>query len=74
MRKNLELDIEEEIEVDLDVKDDRVAGLVREHEALIGQEVRAADFGALEDGHRESWTVEGVEMEIAIKPVSEVTT
>ncbi|MFC7071694.1 isoleucine--tRNA ligase [Halovenus rubra] len=73
MRKNLELDIEEEIEVDLDVKDDRVAGLVREHEDLIGQEVRAADFGALEDGHRESWTVEGVEMEIAIKPVSEAT-
>ncbi|SDJ83772.1 Isoleucyl-tRNA synthetase [Halovenus aranensis] len=73
MRKELDLDIEEEIRVDLDVKDDRVAALVRNHESLIGREVRAAEFGALEDGHRESWTVEGVEMEIAIRPLQEST-
>ncbi|WP_267164062.1 isoleucine--tRNA ligase [Halovenus salina] len=73
MRKDLDLDIEEEIQVDLDVKDDRVAALVRNHEGLIGEEVRAASFGTIEDGHRESWTVEGVEMEIAIRPLSEQT-
>jgi isoleucyl-tRNA synthetase len=73
MRKDLELDIEEEIEVDLTVQDDRVSNLVRQHEDLIAEEVRAAEFAAVEDGHRESWTVEGVEMEIAIKPLSEAT-
>jgi isoleucyl-tRNA synthetase len=70
MRKDLDLDIEEEIRVDLDVGDDRVAGLVREHEALIAEEVRAAEMGAVADGHRETWDVEGVEMDIAIEPVA----
>ena len=54
---------------DLDIEDDRVADLVREHEALIADEVRAADFGTVEDGHRTTWDVEGVEMDIAITPV-----
>jgi isoleucyl-tRNA synthetase len=73
MRKNLELDIEEEIEVDLSIADKRIDGLVREHEDLISQEVRASSFGTVEDGHHESWDVEGVEMEITIKPLDEVT-
>jgi len=73
MRKNLELDIEEEIRLDLNVADDRVADLVRDHEAYIAREVRAAEFGVVEEGHRKDWDVEGVEMEIAIEPVSEVT-
>jgi isoleucyl-tRNA synthetase len=71
MRKDLDLDIEEEIRVDLDVQDDRVADLVREHESLIAEEVRAAEFGSVDDGHRKTWEVEGVEMEIAIVPVAE---
>jgi len=69
MRKELDLDLEAEITVDLDVRDERVADLVREHEPLIGEEVRAADFGTVEDGHRKTWDVEGVEMDIAIAPV-----
>jgi isoleucyl-tRNA synthetase len=70
MRKDLELDIEARIVVDLDIADDRVDDLVREHEALIAEEVRADEFGAVEDGHRKTWDVEGVEMEIAISPVA----
>jgi isoleucyl-tRNA synthetase len=70
MRKDLDLDIEEEIRVALDIDDDRVADLVREHETLIAEEVRAEAFGDVADGHRETWDVEGVEMDIAIEPVA----
>ena len=73
MRKDLKLDIEEEIDVDLSIGDERIDTLVREHEALISQEVRASSFDTVEDGHHESWTVEGVEMEITIKPLDEMT-
>ncbi|MEF8973564.1 MAG: DUF5915 domain-containing protein, partial [Haloarcula sp.] len=70
MRKDLELDIEERIVVDLDINDDRVDSLVREHEALIKEEVRADELGSVEDGHRKTWDVEGTEMEIAIAAVA----
>jgi isoleucyl-tRNA synthetase len=70
MRKDLELDLEEEIRLDLDVADERVAALVREHEELIASEVRAAEFGDVEDGHRREWEVEGVEMVIGIEPLA----
>ena len=67
MRKDLELDIEEPIRLDFDVGDDRVADLVERHTDLIAEEVRADELGAVEDGHRKEWDVEGVEMEIAIE-------
>jgi isoleucyl-tRNA synthetase len=70
MRKDLELDIEARIAVELEIDDERVDSLVREHEALIAEEVRADEFDTVEDGHRKTWDVEGVEMEIAIAPVS----
>jgi isoleucyl-tRNA synthetase len=70
MRKDLELDIEERITLDLSVADDRVADLVREHEDLIKEEVRADEIDGVEDGHRKTWDVEGVEMEIAIAAVA----
>jgi len=70
MRKEMELDIEERITLDLSVADDRVDGLVREHEDLIKEEVRADEIDGVEDGHRRPWDVEGVEMEIAIVPVA----
>ncbi len=72
MRKDLELDIQAGIRLSLDVADDRVAGLVREHEELIADEVRG-EFGAVEDGHRKEWEVEGVTMEIAIEKIAEAT-
>ncbi|ACV47182.1 MULTISPECIES: isoleucine--tRNA ligase [Halomicrobium] len=69
MRKDLELDLEERIRLDLAVADERIDELVREHEQLIAEEVRADEFGDVEDGHRKTWSVEGVEMEIAIATV-----
>ncbi|MFT4882528.1 MAG: isoleucyl-tRNA synthetase [Natronomonas sp.] len=70
MRKDLDLDIEAEIRVDLDIDDDRVASLVDEHRDLIASEVRAAEFGDVEDGHARDWDVEGTDMRITIDPVS----
>ncbi len=70
MRKELELDIEREIRVELDVRDERVAGLIERHHGLIAGEVRAAEFAPVEDGHERVWDVESVDMYIAIEPVS----
>ncbi|PSQ02503.1 isoleucine--tRNA ligase [Halobacteriales archaeon QS_5_70_17] len=70
MRKEMELDLEERIRVELDVDDERVAGLVRDHEDLIAEEVRASEFGAVEDGHRREWDVEDVSMTIAVEPLA----
>jgi len=70
MRKDLELDIEARIVVDLAIDDERVDSLVREHEDLIKEEVRADELDGVEDGHRKTWDVEGVEMDIAIAPVA----
>ena len=70
MRKDLDLDLEAEVRVELDVRDDRVADLVRRHEDLIAREVRAAEFGEVADGHRKEWEVEGVTMEIAVESLA----
>jgi len=70
MRKEMDLDIEERIRLDVEIADDRVADLVSEHEDLIKSEVRADSIEAVEDGHRKTWDVEGVEMNIRIAPVS----
>jgi isoleucyl-tRNA synthetase len=70
MRKDLDLELDREIRVDLDVADERVSGLVREHESLVAEEVRAEEFGPVEDGHRKEWEVEGVTMTIAIEPLA----
>ncbi|GGK58388.1 isoleucine--tRNA ligase [Haloarcula sebkhae] len=70
MRKDLELDIEARIVVDLDIDDEGVSELVRRHEDLIKEEVRADELDGVEDGHRKTWEVEGVKMDIAIAPVA----
>jgi isoleucyl-tRNA synthetase len=71
MRKELDLDVEASIRLDLAIPDERVAALVGEHEALIAEEVRAGEFGDVEDGHRREWEIEGVAVEIAIEPLAE---
>jgi isoleucyl-tRNA synthetase len=73
MRKELDLDLEAEIRVELDTGEQRISGLISRHEELVAREVRAAEFGTVEDGHRQSWEVEGIEMEIAIEPLPEAT-
>jgi len=73
MRKEMDLDIEEAIRLDVMVFDERVAELVAEHEELIAEEVRAADLGEVDDGHAEEWDVEGVTMRLAIEPLPSAT-
>jgi isoleucyl-tRNA synthetase len=73
MRKDLDLDIEAEIRLDLAIADERVADLVARHDDYLTEEVRAGDRGTVEDGHRRTWDVEGVEVEIAIEALPEAT-
>ena len=73
MRKELDLDLDAEIRVDLGVSDERISDLVSRHEDLVAREVRAAAFGEVEGGHRQTWAVEDVEMDIAIEPLSGAT-
>ncbi|RQG94678.1 isoleucine--tRNA ligase [Natrarchaeobius chitinivorans] len=72
MRKDLELDVEERIVLDLEIDDDRVADLVAQRDGLVREEVRADEIRdvADDDGHRKEWDVEGVEMTIAIEPLA----
>jgi isoleucyl-tRNA synthetase len=70
MRKELDLDIDERIRVALSIDDERVAALVWEHEDLIAEEVRADEFGTVEDGHRKEWEVQDVTMTITVEPLA----
>ncbi|MFC4540704.1 isoleucine--tRNA ligase [Halosolutus amylolyticus] len=70
MRKDLDLDVEERIALDLEIEDDRVAALVEERTDLVREEVRADEIGTVEDGYREEWDVDGVTMELAIEPIA----
>ncbi|WP_254864467.1 isoleucine--tRNA ligase [Halovivax gelatinilyticus] len=70
MRKEAELDVEQRIALELAIDDDRVADLVGEREDLICEEVRADSLGEVSDGHRETWDVEGISIELAIEPLA----
>jgi isoleucyl-tRNA synthetase len=73
MRKDLDLDIEAPIELDVLVFDDRVGELVSRHEDLIAEEVRAERLGEIEDedAYTKEWEVEGVEVTLTVKPLPE---
>ena len=79
MRKDLDLDLEEQVRLAVEVADDRIAGLVDEHADLVESEVRAAETVPLaeletaENAHRREWEVEGIPMTIAISPLREAT-
>ncbi|RQG96076.1 isoleucine--tRNA ligase [Natrarchaeobius oligotrophus] len=73
MRKDLDLDVEERIVLELSVDDDRVASLIDDRAALVCEEVRADEIRAVDDGHRKEWDVEGVTVELAIAPLAEST-
>jgi isoleucyl-tRNA synthetase len=70
MRKDLDLEMDAEIRLEYDVDDERVADLVGRHEDLVHEEVRAVESGAVSDGHRKTWDVEGVDIEIAIEELA----
>ncbi|EMA04497.1 isoleucyl-tRNA ligase [Haloferax mediterranei ATCC 33500] len=68
MRKQLDLDVEEEIDVGIDVADDRVAAFVEENRDLIAEEVRARslELGTADGETVETWDVEDVSVTIAV--------
>ena len=70
MRKDLDLDIEAEIRVDLTIDNDRVASLLDDQKALIAEEVRAHEFKSIKDAaHRKTWDIENVSFDIGIEPL-----
>jgi isoleucyl-tRNA synthetase len=70
MRKTLDLEMDARVRLEVVVYDERVGQLLAEREDLIAEEVRATEIGNVEDGHRESWEVEGTRVELAIEPVA----
>jgi isoleucyl-tRNA synthetase len=70
MRKDLDLEMDATIRLEYAVDDERVADLVGRHEDLVHEEVRAVESGAVSDGHRKTWDVEGVDIEIAIEELA----
>ncbi|WP_232686530.1 isoleucine--tRNA ligase [Halobacterium zhouii] len=67
MRKEMDLELDAEIRLDVLVFDERVAELVASHEDLIAEETRAVELTEVEDGYREEWEVEGVTMALEIE-------
>jgi isoleucyl-tRNA synthetase len=67
MRKDLDLEMDAEIRLDVVVFDERVGRLVAQHEDLIKEETRAADLGEVEDGYREEWDVEGTPIALEVE-------
>ncbi|MFB6106606.1 MAG: isoleucine--tRNA ligase [Halobacteriaceae archaeon] len=72
MRKELDLDMDERIDVDVLVFDDRVGELVARREDLVAEEVRANALTELDEGEAdlvEEFEIEGVDVRIAVRPV-----
>jgi isoleucyl-tRNA synthetase len=71
MRKDLDLEMDEAVRLDVVVFDERVAELVHEHEDLVREEVRAAELGEVdpEDGYQKEWTIEGVDVALGVRPL-----
>ncbi|MFB6175547.1 MAG: class I tRNA ligase family protein, partial [Halobaculum sp.] len=71
MRKELDLEVDEEIVLAVDVADERVAGFVDDHREYVAEETRAAEF--VTDGSSDAdfdltkeWDVEGVTVTISV--------
>ncbi|MFB6103662.1 MAG: isoleucine--tRNA ligase [Halobacteriaceae archaeon] len=71
MRKELDLDVEQGIRLDVMVFDDRVAELISRHEDLLTTETRAVELGEIEahDALTEDWEIEDVDVRITVEPL-----
>ena len=74
MRKQLDLDVEREIETAVDIADDRVTDLVDRHHDYVATETRSRELNDEKptDGGWElveEWEVEGVAVTIGVEPV-----
>jgi isoleucyl-tRNA synthetase len=70
MRKDLDLEMDQEIYLDVEIFDERVGKLVAKREDLIKGEVRATELTEVEEGHTDEWDVEGVRMRFTITPLA----
>jgi len=67
MRKDMDLEMDAEIRLDVLVFDERVGELVARHEDLLMEETRARELGEVEDGYREEWDVEGTTVALEVE-------
>jgi isoleucyl-tRNA synthetase len=67
MRKDMDLEMDAEIRLDVLVFDERVGELVARLEDLVEEETRARDLGEVEDGYRKEWDVEGTTVALEIE-------
>jgi isoleucyl-tRNA synthetase len=70
MRKDLDLEMDQEIYLDVEIFDERIGKLVAEREDLIKGEVRATELTEVEEGYTDEWDVEGVRMRFTITPLA----
>jgi len=73
LRKEMDLEMNEPIRLDVMVFDDRVAKLVAEREELITEAVRADELGEIDDGLIEEYEIEGVTVRLAIRQIPGAT-
>lgn len=71
MRKELSLEMDELIRVEITVFDERVGELVSRREELIKDEVRAAAIEEVSDGLEKEWEIEGVLVQFTVEPLAE---
>ncbi len=76
MRKQLDLDVEREIDTAVDIDDERVTDLVERHHDYVASETRSRELNDEKptDGGWElveEWEVEGVAVTIGVEPVGE---
>jgi isoleucyl-tRNA synthetase len=64
-RKDLDLDIDAEIHLDIAVADDRIADLVVEYHDLVAEETRAT-LADVDEGFHEAYDIEGVEVTLGV--------
>ncbi|MFC3477670.1 isoleucine--tRNA ligase [Halobacterium litoreum] len=67
MRKDMDLEMDAEIRLDVLVFDERVGELVARHEDLVKEETRARELAEVEDGYREEWDVDGTKIALEVE-------
>jgi len=69
MRKEMDLDLHQSIELDLQFEDAEADDLIERHRELIAQETRCENYAADADDYVETWEFEGVTVTIGVATV-----
>ncbi len=68
MRKELDLDVDDEIRVDIEVDDQEISGYIDDKSSYIAEETRAIDISSqIDDGLWREWSIEELDISIGIE-------